>query len=83
MRARTTPGFDREYAATAVAVRRAVDKALRLLAENFRHPSLQSHPAPEIGPGVFRARVTLDWRLYYYLESDTYVVFKLTKHPKK
>jgi mRNA-degrading endonuclease RelE of RelBE toxin-antitoxin system len=83
MRVSTTAAFDREYAAAPPAVRRAVDKALRLLGENFRHPSLQSHPAPEIGPGVFRARVTLDWRLYYYLGADTYVVFKLTKHPKK
>jgi len=59
MRARTTPGFDAEYAVAPAGVRRAMDKALRLLQANFRHPSLQSHPAPEIGPGAFRARTML------------------------
>lgn len=83
MRHRFTPQFDRAYDGAPPAVQRAFDKQLRLLLRNFRHPSLQSHPAPEIGADVFRARVTLDWRFYYYLEDDTYVVFKLTKHPKK
>lgn len=83
MRLRTTPSFDREYAAVPVAVRRATDKALRLLVANYRHPSLQSHPALEIGPDVYRARATLGWRFYYYVEGDAYILFKLVKHPKK
>ena len=41
-----------------------VKKALRLLAENPRHPSLQTKPV-ERAPGIYEARVDQRYRLTY------------------
>ena len=44
--------------------RKKVNKTLRLLAENPRHPSLQSKPI-QGAPGIYEARVDRFWRLTY------------------
>ena len=56
--------FKRWYRKLPVAVQKKVNKALRLLAENYRHPSLQSKPV-EGAPGVYEARIDQEYRLTY------------------
>ena len=41
-----------------------VKKALRLLAENIRHPSLQTKPIQGV-PGIYEARVDQNYRITY------------------
>jgi hypothetical protein len=31
----------------------------------------------------WQARVTLDWRFYFAIEGDTYVILDIIPHPKK
>ena len=45
-------------------VRKKLAKAIRLLAENPRHPSLQSKPM-EGAPGIYETRAGLNYRLTY------------------
>lgn len=55
-------------------VQKKLAKALRLLAENPRHPSLQTKPIqglPKSGPKVYEARIDQSYRLTYErLEGD-------------
>ena len=82
MRHRFLPDFERAYADAPEAVRRAFDRKLTLLLENWRHPSLQAHPWPADGPDAMQARVNLSWRFYYFLDGDTFVIYRLRAHPK-
>ena len=45
-------------------VLKKLNKTIRLLAENPLHPSLQSKPV-EGAPGIYEARVDLNYRLTY------------------
>jgi len=62
-------------------VRKAFDKQIGLLVQNFRHPSLHAKKYDE-ARGIWQARVNRDWRFYFTIESDTYVIHKLISHPK-
>jgi hypothetical protein len=79
MRHRFTPRFQCAYAAAPPEVRKAFDKRLGQLLEDFRHSALQTHPVPG-RPGYYQGRATLQWRFYYYIEDDTYVLTDLFKH---
>ena len=82
MRHRRTLKFDQAYADAPPEVRRTFDKQLKLLLQNWRHPSLRVRPYFQHGPGAMQARVSLQWRFYYYIENDIYVIYWLQKHPK-
>ena len=63
------------------AVQIALHKQLRFLAENLRHPSLRAKKYDE-AQGRWQARVTRDWRFYFRIEGDTYVITEVMPHPK-
>lgn len=56
--------FQREYSELPENIQRKVDKAIRLLAGNVRHPSLQTKPV-QSAPGVYEARVDQQYRMTY------------------
>ena len=64
-----TERFVRQYEKLPSVLRRKVDKAVRLLDSDFRHPGLRSHPVSS-APGVFEAyaddryRLTFERRAY-------------------
>jgi mRNA interferase RelE/StbE len=58
-------------------VSKAFYKQVRLLAENFRHPSLHAKKYDETRD-LWQARVNKDWRFYFIIEGDTCIV----PHPK-
>jgi mRNA interferase RelE/StbE len=62
-------------------VRKAFFKQIRLLATNLRHPSLRAKKYDE-PRGIWQARVNDDWRFYFLIVKDTYVVLDLIPHPK-
>jgi plasmid maintenance system killer protein len=75
---------DRALAAVAdapVPIRKAFYKQLALLALDRRHPSLQAKKYDESG-GIWQARVNRDWRFYFTIEGDAYIVHRVTPHPK-
>lgn len=59
-----TQTFIQCYAGLPKSIQKKVNKALRLLAEDPRYPSLRSKPI-EGAPGIYEARVYRQYRLTY------------------
>jgi len=63
------------------AVKKAFFKQIRFLQENLHHPSLRAKKYDE-GKDRWQARVNKDWRFYFKIIDDTYVVSRVIPHPK-
>jgi mRNA-degrading endonuclease RelE of RelBE toxin-antitoxin system len=81
MRIRRTSHFVRSYDKAPKEIQQVFDKQALLLLENLRHPSLHAKKYDE-GKDRWQARVTRDWRFYFKIEGDTYVLQDITRHPK-
>ena len=81
MRLRYHPRIARQLADAPLAVRRAFDRKVELLAQNLQHPSLRAKKYDEAND-IWQARVTQGWRLYFQIEGDTYTILSVTPHPK-
>jgi addiction module RelE/StbE family toxin len=72
--------FLKSYARLPAAVQEKIRKQLALLAENPRHPSLQTKPI-QGASGIFEARIDRDYRLTYERESDDTLLLRVVgKH---
>ena len=49
--------------------------------QNLQHPSLRAKKYDE-GKNRWQVRITRDWRLYFLIENDTYILQDMTRHPK-
>jgi len=77
---RLSARFLKSFARMPGSIQEKVKKQLRLLAENPRHPSLQSKPIRG-APGIFEARVDQDYRLTYERgEVDVLLLRVVGKH---
>ena len=81
MNRRLTPTADESYQAAPGNIKKAFDKQARLLAENIRHPSLRAKKIDETND-VWQARVNKDWRFYFKIVGDTYIILDIIPHPK-
>jgi mRNA-degrading endonuclease RelE of RelBE toxin-antitoxin system len=63
------------------SVRKAFYKQIDLLARNLRHPSLRAKKYDEANDH-WQARVNKDWRFYFRIIDDTYLISKVIPHPK-
>ena len=79
-RIKPSPRFTNAYVKLSVALREKVDKAILLLAENPRHPSLQTKPIQH-SKGIYEARVDLNYRMTYErLPNDVLLMRTVAKH---
>jgi mRNA-degrading endonuclease RelE of RelBE toxin-antitoxin system len=62
-------------------IRKAIYKQAAFLVENLRHPSLRAKKYNE-AEDKWQARVNQDWRFYFRIIGDVYVVTGITPHPK-
>jgi len=81
MEFRRVPNFKRDYRKLPAAIRDRVDKTLRLLGVNPRHPSLRAHKR-EGEDDIWQARVTQNYRLYFQMEGDTITLLAVGPHEK-
>ena len=81
MRLRWTSHFTRAYVKAPNEIQAAFDKQSLLLLQNLRHPSLRAKKYDE-GKDRWQARVTKDWRFYFFIQDDTYLLQDITRHPK-
>ena len=79
MRIRTTRHVDRSYANAPPAIKQAFLKQVAFLLDDIRHPSLC---AKKYDAERWQARVTRDWRFYFRIEENTYVLLDIIPHPK-
>ena len=73
--------FERNYAKAPQQVQRAFDKQSLLLLQNLHHPSLRSKKYGE-SLGLWQARVNKDWRFYFLIRPDGYLIVNIIPHPK-
>ena len=79
MRITTTPHFDRAFMKAPAKVKRAFSKQIDLLLHDIGYPSLRAKKYDMIR---WQARITKDWRFYFRIESDRYVILDMIHHPK-
>ena len=72
---------EEDYRNAPLRIQKAFDKQIRLLTENILHPSLHAKKYDE-SKDLWQARVSKDWRFYFMIESDTYIVVRIIPHPK-
>ncbi len=70
-----------DYLNAPAQIQTAFDKQVRLLAENHSHPSLRAKKYSE-SLDLWQARVNRDWRFYFIIENDSYLVVRIIPHPK-
>jgi hypothetical protein len=71
----------KDYIEAGPTGQKAFDKQAKLLRENFRHPSLRTKKYDE-SRNIWQARVSRDWRFYFVITGDIYLILNLTPHPK-
>jgi len=71
----------KDYRGAPAQIQKAFDKQVRLLVQDLRHPSLRvkKYHAPR---DIWQARVTLEWRFYFQIQGDSYVIVTIMPHPK-
>lgn len=77
-----TKHFLKSFARLPQSVQEKVKKQIALLAENPRYPSLQAKPI-QGAPGIFEARVELEYRLTYQREADDTLVLRVVGSHEK
>jgi mRNA interferase RelE/StbE len=79
-RAKASPRFKKAFKKLPPEIQAKVIKALKLLEENPRHPSLQTKPVQGVR-GIFEARVDQSYRMTYQrLPEDISLVRIVGKH---
>jgi plasmid maintenance system killer protein len=73
--------FERNYAKAPQQVQRAFDRQSSLLLQNLHHPSLRAKKYDE-RLALWQARVNKDWRFYFLIQHDGYVIVNIIPHPK-
>jgi mRNA-degrading endonuclease RelE of RelBE toxin-antitoxin system len=76
----TTERFEQDFLRLPPELQKKVLKVLRLLAENPRHPSLQTKPI-QGARGLYEARIDQSYRMtYQHLPNDVLLLRAAGKH---
>jgi len=62
-------------------VRKAFFKQVKFLEQNLLHPGLHAKKYDE-SQDKWQARVNKNWRFYFRIVGDTYIITDITSHPK-
>jgi mRNA interferase RelE/StbE len=81
MRIRYSPAATKAFASAPSNVQKAFLKQARFLVENLRHSSLRAKKYDET-QDRWQARVNRDWRFYFTIEDDVYLILDIIPHPK-
>ena len=74
-----TERFVKQYERSPKTIQSKVDKALRLLDADFRHPGLRSHPV-EGAREIFEAYVDAKYRMTFQRYGDVFVMRNVDNH---
>ena len=81
MTASFTLRFRRQYQNLSEDRQAKFDKQSAFLLSNLRHPSLRAKRYDEAN-NIWQARVDEDYRFYFKIDGDTYVLLSIIPHPK-
>jgi mRNA-degrading endonuclease YafQ of YafQ-DinJ toxin-antitoxin module len=79
MKIRWTPLFRRDFERLPDEVRFRAEKAIRLLKENPRYPSLRSKKMENVD-NIWEASVTISHRITYEVSGDTLILRRIGTH---
>ena len=71
----------RDFADLPSNLKTRTRKQLNLLSDNLRHPSIQAKKYDESND-VWQGRVNRDFRFYFQIVEDDYVIIRIIPHPK-
>lgn len=74
-----TPLFERDFQDLLVDVQKRAEKAIRLLLQNPRHPSLRSKKMQGLDD-IWEASVSMSYRMTYQVAGDTIILRRLGTH---
>jgi hypothetical protein len=74
-----TERFVKQYAILPKTIQQKVDKALKFLDTDFRHPGLRSHPV-EGAPGIIEAYVDQKYRMTFERHGNAIVMRNVDNH---
>lgn len=81
MKRELTLAATKDYTEAPLTVQRAFDKQMKLMVENFRHPSLRTKKYDQ-ARNIWQGRVNRDWRFYFIISDDVYIILNIIPHPK-
>jgi mRNA interferase RelE/StbE len=81
MTASFTLRFRKQYQKLPQEHKAKFDKQLTFLLANLRHPSLRAKKYDETDD-IWQARVDDDYRFYFQIDGDTYLLLSIIPHPK-
>ena len=76
-----TASFVRCYKKIPLEIQRKVDKAIKLLLKELHYPSLRAKKYDE-ERNIWQARVNRNYRFYFLIKGDTYILLEIKPHPK-
>ncbi|MGE3151185.1 MAG: type II toxin-antitoxin system RelE/ParE family toxin [Nitrospiraceae bacterium] len=81
MTASFTLRFRKQYQKLSEDRQAKFDKQLAFLLSNLRHPSLRAKKYNE-AKDIWQARVDDDYRFYFIIDGDSYILLSIIPHPK-
>lgn len=81
MTASFTLRFRKQYRRLSSEHQAKFDKQLTFLLSNLRHPSLRAKKFDETND-IWQARVDDDYRFYFQIDGQTYLLLSIIPHPK-
>lgn len=79
MKLQPTERFRKDYERLPRPLQRRMNKALRFLLQNPRHPSIQIKKIKGY-ENHWEGRVTLHYRFTFTIEGDTYILLRVGTH---
>jgi len=75
------PHFKRSFKFLTKEVKKKFRKQVSFLLTDIRHPSLRAKKYDE-ERGIWQARVNDDYRFYFLIKGETYILIEIKLHPK-
>ena len=76
-----TPHFKKSFSLLPKETKTKFRKQVNFLLENLRHPSLRAKKYDE-KKKIWQARVDLNYRFYFLIQVDLYILLDVREHPK-
>lgn len=81
MRFHLSPVAEEELVALSSPLLKLAYKQFEFLVADLRHPSLRAKKYDE-ATGLWQARISRNWRFYFFIIRDVYFIVSIKKHPK-
>jgi len=80
MRLKWTKPFVKDYQKLPQQIQKQIDQKLGFLLQNIRHPSLRVKKVQGKREDIYELSVTMNYRLFFQIESDAYVLLAVGTH---